>query len=60
MGTDLRYVWTDYSPLTYVLTSAKLDATGHWWVAALAIYVFSIHYHVGKHNVDAVAAAPWP
>ena len=26
-------VYTDNSPLTYVLTSAKLNATGHRWVA---------------------------
>ncbi|CAM5160322.1 unnamed protein product [Natator depressus] len=35
-------VWTDNNPLTYVLTSAKLDATGQRWVAALASYEFSI------------------
>jgi hypothetical protein len=29
-------VLTDNNPLTYVLISAKLDATGHRWIAALA------------------------
>ena len=46
-------VVTDNNPLTYVLTSAKLDATGHRWVAALANYNFSLHYRSGKLNKDA-------
>ncbi|CAM4646851.1 unnamed protein product [Caretta caretta] len=48
-------VWTDNNPLTYVLTSAKLDATGQRWVAALASYEFSIQYRSGSSNVDADA-----
>ncbi|XP_053878901.1 uncharacterized protein LOC128834319 [Malaclemys terrapin pileata] len=48
-------VWTDNNPLTYVLTSAKLDATGQRWVAALASYEFSIQYRSGRSNVDADA-----
>lgn len=46
-------VFTDNNPLTYVLTSAKLDATGHRWVAALSSYNFSITYKPGKSNTDA-------
>ena len=46
-------VVTDNNPLTYVLTSAKLDATGHRWVAALANYNFSLNYRSGKLNRDA-------
>ena len=46
-------VITDNNPLTYVLTSAKLDASGHRWVAALANYNFSISYRSGKLNMDA-------
>ena len=30
----------DNNPLTYILISAKLDATGHCWVASLADYKF--------------------
>ena len=30
-------VYTDNNPLTYVLTTAKLDATGQRWIANLAI-----------------------
>ena len=46
-------VYTDNNPLTYVLTSAKLDATGQRWIAALANYNFSLHYRLGKTNVEA-------
>ena len=48
-------VHTDNSPLTYVLTTAKLDATGQRWVASLANYNFMITYCSGKHNIDADA-----
>ena len=34
-------VRTDNNPLTYVLTTAKLDATGHRWLAVLSNYNFS-------------------
>ena len=37
-------VYTDNNPLTYVLTTAKLDATGQRWIASLANYNFKIHY----------------
>ena len=37
-------VYTDNNPLTYVLTTAKLDVTGHRWVASLAYYNFHLHY----------------
>ena len=48
-------VHTDNNPLTYVLTTAKLDATGQRWVVSLANYNFMITYHSGKHNIDADA-----
>ena len=35
-------VYTDNNPLIYILTSAKLDATGQHWVASLANYDFRI------------------
>ena len=37
-------IYTDNNPLTYVLTTAKLDAMGHRWVASLATYNFHLHY----------------
>lgn len=46
-------VCTDNNPLTYVLSSAKLDATGHRWLAALGSYNFTLKYKSGKSNNDA-------
>ena len=55
-------VFTDNNPLTYILTTAKLDATGHRWVAALSNYTFSITYKPGKNNkdADALSRIKWP
>ena len=44
---------TDNNPLTYIFTTAKLDATGQRWVATLSDYNFTIKYRSGKHNADA-------
>ena len=44
---------TDNNPLTYIHTTAKLDATGQRWIAALANYTFDIKYRSGKKNADA-------
>ena len=54
-------VYTDNNPLTYILTTAKLDATGQRWVASLANYNFKIFYKSGKLNVevDALSCIPW-
>ena len=54
-------VYTDNNPLTCVLTTAKLDATGQRWIANLANYNFKIHYQSGKSNIDADALSriPW-
>ena len=55
-------VFTDNNPLTYILTTAKLDATGQRWVAALSNYTFSISYKPGRNNTDADALSriQWP
>ena len=53
-------VYTDNNPLTYVLTSAKLDATGQRWIAALANYNFSLHCKSGKTNIEADALSRIP
>ena len=47
--------------MTYILTTAKLDATGQRWVASLANYNFKIFYKSGKLNVeaDALLCIPW-
>ena len=54
-------VYTDNNPLTYILTTAKLDATGQRWVASLANYNFKIFYKSGRLNVevDALSRIPW-
>ena len=41
-------VHMDNNPLTYVLTTAKLDATGQRWVASLANYNFKIFIEVAN------------
>ena len=46
-------VQTDNNPLTYIMTTAKLHATGHRWLADLASYDFNIKYRAGRHNIDA-------
>ena len=45
-------IYTDNNPLTYILTTAKLNATGMRWVAELSDYNFKIHYKPGPTNVD--------
>lgn len=46
-------VVTDSNPLTYILTSAKLDATSYRWLAALSTFDFQLQYRAGKQNQDA-------
>ena len=55
-------VFTDNNPLTYILTTATLDATGHRWFAALSNYTFNISYKPGRNNTDADALSriQWP
>ena len=45
-------VYTDNNPLKYILSTARLNATGHHWVAELADFNFDIKYRPGKVNVD--------
>ena len=61
-GSKTFEVYTDNNPLTYVLTSAKLDACGQRWVAKLANYNFTIKYKCGLSNVeaDALSRISWP
>ena len=55
-------VHTDNNLLMYILTTAKLDAASHCWVASLANYNFRLHYWSGKANIDADALSrvSWP
>lgn len=53
-------VYTDNNPLTYVLTTAKLNATAQRWVAELADFQFVIKYRPGKANRDADGLSRMP
>ena len=46
-------VYTDYNPLTYITTSAKLNATTQRWVNELSDFKFDIRYRPGRVNKDA-------
>ena len=48
-------VYTENNTLTYILTSAKFDATGQRWVASLTNYNFTIYYQSGMQNIEADA-----
>ena len=53
-------IMTDNNPLTYALTSAKLDATGQRWLANLSNYDITITYRSGKTNIAADALSRRP
>ena len=40
-------VKTDNNPLTYIITTPNINATGHWWVGALAKFNFWLEYQKG-------------
>ena len=46
-------VCTNNNPLTYIFSSANLDAAGQCWVACLTSYNFSLEYQKGKDNTVA-------
>ena len=48
-------VKTDNNPLTYIMTTPNLDATGPQWVGALAKYDFQLEYQKGRDNAVADA-----
>ena len=37
----------------YIMTTPNLDATGHWWVGALAKFNFQLEYQKGQDNMVA-------
>ena len=46
-------VKTDNNPLMYIMTTPNLDATGHWWVGALAKFNFLLEFQKGQDNTVA-------
>ena len=46
-------VHTDNNPLTFIFSTANLDAAGQRWVACLASYNFALEYQKGKDNTVA-------
>ena len=48
-------VRSDNNPLTYILTTPNLDATGHRWAGALVSFEFSLKYQKGA---DALSQVP--
>jgi len=53
-------VYSDNNPLTYILTTARLDSARHRWVAELADYNFDIRYKPGRLNGDADGLSRMP
>ena len=53
-------VYTGSNPLVYVLSSAKLSATGQQWVIELADFNLQIHYKSGRNHQDANAVGQFP
>ena len=53
-------VQTDNNPLTYMLMTPNLDATGYPWVGALASFQFEVEYQKGANNgaTDALSRVP--
>jgi len=54
-GAPSFTVVTDNNPLTYILSTAKLDAMTHRWVAELSLFNFDIKYRSGSANTAADA-----
>ena len=46
-------VKTDNNPLTYIMTTPNLDATGHQWVGALVKFNFQLEYQKEQDNMVA-------
>ena len=46
--------------LTYVLTKAKLNTSGHRWVSDLADFLFTVKYIPGHSNKDSDALSRMP
>ena len=45
-------IYTDNNPLTYVMSTAKLNSTRYRWIVSLADFEFTIKYRPGKANIN--------
>ena len=46
------HIYTDNNPVTYIMSTGKLTATGQRWVNELEEFSFSLHYKPGKQNTN--------
>lgn len=53
-------IYTDNNPLTYVLSTAKVNAVGHCCVGELADFHLTIKYRPEKVNIDADILSRYP
>lgn len=53
-------MYTDNNPLTYILSTAKLNAVGHRWVDELADFHFTVKYRPGKSNTNTDTLSRYP
>lgn len=53
-------LYTDNNPLTYVLSTARLNAIHHRWVGELSDFHFDVKYRPGKQNSDADTLSRYP
>ena len=53
-------MYTDKNPLLYVLSSAKLNATGQGWVNDLTDFNLQIYYKSGRTNKNADGLSRFP
>lgn len=52
--------FSDNNPLTYISSTARLNATGHCWVGQLSDFHFDIWYRPGKWNADVDTLSRYP
>ena len=53
-------VSTDNNPLTYILTTPNLDATGHRWADTLPLFEFTLEYQKGQTMEQPMPSAEPP
>ena len=51
--TSHFHIYTDNNPVTYIMPTGKLTATGQIWVNELAEFSFSLHHKPSKQNTIA-------